>query len=79
MSTSTSTPVTGPATTTYRVEGMTCGHCVQAVRHEVGVLAGVRDVQVDLASGDVTVTSERPLDREDVDAAVCEAGYALVS
>ena len=68
-----------PSTIDFRVEGMTCGHCVHAVRHEVGVLAGVREVEVDLASGDVTVTSERPLAREDVDAAFCEAGYALVS
>ena len=65
-------------TTTYTVQGMTCGHCVNAVSAEVATLAGVTDVDVDLASGKVTVTSEQPLDTEAVRAAVDEAGYELV-
>jgi len=63
--------------TTYTVSGMTCGHCVEAVRTEVGRIGGVTDVNVDLASGGVTVTSDRPLDRAEVAAAVDEAGYTL--
>ncbi|MEV1329819.1 cation transporter [Micromonospora costi] len=65
-------------TTTYQVQGMTCGHCVSAVSAEVGAIPGVNDVQVDLASGQVTVTSENPLDTASVRAAVDEAGYDLV-
>jgi copper chaperone CopZ len=64
-------------TTTYTVTGMTCGHCVQAVTEEITALAGVSGVQVSLADGQVTVTSEAPLERADVAAAVDEAGYAL--
>ena len=64
--------------TNYQVKGMTCGHCVGAVSAEVGALDGVTDVQVDLASGRVAVTSDRPLDTESVRAAVDEAGYDLV-
>ncbi len=64
--------------TTYQVTGMTCGHCVQAVTGEVSALAGVDTVEVDLATGSVTVTSQQPLDVEAVRAAVDEAGYALV-
>jgi len=64
--------------TTYQVQGMTCGHCVSAVSAEVGAIAGVRDVQVDLAAGRVTVNSELPLDPAAVRAAVDEAGYDLV-
>jgi copper chaperone CopZ len=67
------------ATTTYTVSGMTCGHCVNAVTSEIQQLEGVRDVQVDLASGAVTVTSEAPLDDDAVAAAVDEAGYQVVS
>lgn len=65
-------------TTTYQVQGMTCGHCVNSVSTEVGAIPGVKDVQVDLASGQVTVTSESPLDTDTVRAAVDEAGYDLV-
>jgi copper ion binding protein len=67
------------ATTTYTVKGMTCGHCVNAVSTEVGALPGVTDVEVDLATGVVTVTSEQPLDSGSVRSAVDEAGYELVA
>ena len=39
----------------YSVVGMTCEHCVAAVRQEVGQLAGVREVEVDLDSGALVV------------------------
>lgn len=64
-------------TATYTVEGMTCGHCVQAVSTEVQQIDGVTDVAVDLESGRVTVTSESELDNGVVRAAVEEAGFEL--
>lgn len=66
-------------TATYRVRGMTCDHCVRAVTGEVSKLAGVDRVEVDLASGTVTVLSATPLDEGAVRAAVDEAGYELVA
>jgi len=63
---------------TYTVTGMTCGHCVQAVTGELTKLPGVQEVQVDLATGAVTVTSQAPLSVDDVRSAVDEAGYELV-
>ena len=65
------------STSTYTVNGMTCGHCVQAVTNEVSKLDGVSDVDVDLASGRVTVRSDRPIDDEAFAAAVDEAGYTV--
>jgi copper ion binding protein len=65
-------------TATYRVQGMTCEHCVNAVSTEVAAIPGVRGVRVDLVSGQVTVTSDDALDTEKVRAAVDEAGYDLV-
>jgi copper ion binding protein len=66
-------------TATYRVTGMTCDHCVRAVTEEVGRLAGVTNVEVDLASGTMAVSSDAPLDQDAVRAAVDEAGYELVA
>ena len=63
--------------TEYAVSGMTCDHCVAAVSGELGALAGVTDVSVDLGAGAVRVTSDAPLDAEAVRAAVDEAGYEL--
>ena len=64
-------------TATYQVTGMTCDHCVRAVTTELVLLEGVRSVDVDLAQGAVTVTSDGPLDRDEVREAIDEAGYAL--
>ena len=67
------------STATYTVSGMTCSHCVGSVTEEVTKISGVTDVQVDLASGAVTITSETPVEETAVKAAVDEAGYELVS
>ncbi len=61
----------------YTVTGMTCEHCVASVTEEVQEIAGVTDVQVDLASGRLRFTSEQPVSDADVKAAVEEAGYQL--
>lgn len=65
-------------TTTITVQGMTCGHCVAAVRQEVGQIPGVTGVDVDLPTGAVTIASEGELDPSVVVAAVDEAGYEVV-
>lgn len=57
---------------------MTCGHCVGSVKEEIGNIAGVTAVDVELASGRVVVTSDAPVSAADVVAAVDEAGYAVV-
>lgn len=61
----------------FNVVGMTCGHCVAAVSSEVSKIDGVTKVDVDLASGAVTVESDRPVDPNAFAAAIDEAGYAL--
>ena len=67
------------STTTWTVQGMTCSHCVSAVTEEVTAIPGVTGVDVDLTTGLVTVTSEADLARDDVAAAVDEAGYTLAA
>ncbi len=64
-------------TTAYTVSGMTCQHCASAVTEEVSEIDGVTDVDVDLATGRVSVISDAPLDDTAVRAAVDEAGYQL--
>lgn len=64
-------------TTEYHLSGMTCSHCENAVKEEVAALETVVDVQVDVPTGHVTVTSTTPLDDTRVREAVDEAGYEL--
>ncbi|HEV8055523.1 MAG TPA: heavy-metal-associated domain-containing protein [Nocardioidaceae bacterium] len=67
------------ATSTYTVTGMTCSHCVSSVTEEVREVPGVAGVDVDLATGMLTVTSETRIDEAAIRAAVEEAGYELSS
>jgi len=60
------------------VPGMTCGHCVAAVRGEIEKLPGVQTVDVDLESKAVVVTGT-DVDPVAVTAAIGEAGYETVA
>jgi copper chaperone len=59
---------------TLHIEGMSCGHCLNAVNHALGELPGVRIDEVRLGRADVSYdeATTRPADLE---AAVNEAGY----
>ncbi len=65
--------------TVVTVAGMTCGHCVVAVRDEISKLPGVASVEVDLETGTVRIAADPPPDRAALSAAVDEAGYELAS
>ena len=62
----------------YLVSGMTCEHCVRSVEEEVSEVAGVDAVDVELASGRLSITGSGFSD-DAVRAAVEEAGYSLQS
>jgi len=62
---------------TYTVTGMTCDHCALSVSEEVGALADVERVEVELASGRLVV--DGAVSDDAVRAAVAEAGYGVVS
>ena len=63
----------------YLVEGMTCSHCVLSVREEVSEVPGVRAVDVDLASGRLTVSTDGDVSDDAVRAAVADAGYEVAA
>jgi copper chaperone len=63
--------------TSYKVTGMSCEQCVNAVTTELRSLVGVSAVTVDLVPDGVslvTVTSWQPLAGDAVSAALDEAG-----
>jgi copper chaperone len=65
-------------TTQYRINGMSCAHCVLSVREEVGELDGVEAVDVELETGRLIVTGAGVEDAA-VRAAVEEAGYEVAA
>jgi copper chaperone len=62
---------------TYAVPGISCEHCKHAIEDEVGTVAGVDSVTVDVDAKTVTVVGEAV--DEAVRAAIDEAGYEVAS
>lgn len=66
-------------TNAITVSGMTCGGCARRVRRAIGDLPGVATVDVELATGSVTITSDSDLDETSLRHAVETAGYGVAS
>lgn len=61
-----------------KIEGMTCGHCVMAVRKELSKLPGttVEDVQIGSA---IVLIDEKKVTTQQLAQAIETAGYRLIS
>jgi len=67
------------ATTTLKIQGMTCNHCVMRVAKALKGTAGVQDAQVDLQKGQAVVTyDDTKVQLDKLSFAVVEAGYKVV-
>lgn len=63
---------------TLEVQGMSCGHCVNAVEGSVGELAGVEQVKVNLADAKVEVAfDEAQVSLEKIKEAIEDQGYEV--
>jgi copper chaperone len=64
---------------TLKVKGMTCGGCVAAVTRVLQALDGVKEADVSLEQGAARVDYEPArLKRDDLEAAIEDAGYEVV-
>ncbi len=64
------------ATTTLKIQGMTCNHCVMRVAKALKSVPGVQDAKVDLQKAEAAVTYDDAKPSKDkLAAAVVEAGY----
>ncbi|HWP96335.1 MAG TPA: copper chaperone CopZ [Syntrophomonadaceae bacterium] len=66
-------------TKTLNVQGMSCNHCVSAVKNSVGALNGVSKVDVDLAGKKVMVEYNSELVNLDaIKESIEDAGYEVI-
>ncbi|MDX8045858.1 copper chaperone CopZ [Gracilibacillus sp. S3-1-1] len=66
------------AQTILKVEGMTCGHCKASVEGALQELSGVKQAEVDLATGTVVVNYEEDkVTIKAMEEAVEEQGYDI--
>ena len=63
---------------TIKIKGMSCKHCVMAVQKALGEIDGVKDVKVNLETGEATFGEAEPVDMNRIREAVQKAGYQVV-
>jgi len=64
--------------TTLKVKGMSCQHCVMSVTKALGQLEGIKNVQVDLAKGEVKFDNTKEVGSDRIEKTIRDAGYEVV-
>jgi len=63
---------------TVKVKGMSCQHCVMSVTKALGQLEGIKNVQVDLAKGEVRFENSKEIASNRIEKAISDAGYQVI-
>jgi copper chaperone len=66
-------------TRTYRVPDVSCQHCVRAITEELRKIAGIQEIEVDLAQKIVRVVSEEQVPKEAIRNGIEAAGYTIAA
>jgi copper chaperone len=64
--------------TTLKVKGMSCQHCVMSVTKALGQLEGIKNVQVDLAKGEVRFDKTKEVALNRIAKVISDAGYEMI-
>jgi copper ion binding protein len=64
---------------TIKVKGMSCQHCVMSVTKALGQLEGIKNVQVDIAKGEVRFDNSKEIASNRIEKAISDAGYEVIS
>ena len=66
------------AETSIKIDGMSCQHCVQAVKKALCEVAGVDSTEVEIGSATVKY-DDTTITQKDLEAAVEKAGFSVKS
>lgn len=62
----------------FKVEGMSCEHCENAVKMAIASVGGVKTVSVSLSEKKVTVVASDDVEKDSIIAAIENQGYDVV-
>ena len=65
--------------TILKVKGMSCQHCVMSVTKALSQLEGIKNIQVDLAKGEVRFDNPKEVASNRIEKAIQEVGYEVTS
>jgi copper chaperone len=61
-----------------KVKGMSCQHCVMSVTKALNQLDGIKNVQVDLAKGEVRFDNTKNVASDRIQKTITDAGYEVI-
>ncbi|MFO7461544.1 MAG: heavy-metal-associated domain-containing protein [Desulfatiglandales bacterium] len=61
--------------TTFSIPNISCGHCVMAIKRELGDLKGISKVEGDPAKKEITVTWDAPASMDQIKSTLKEINY----
>ena len=62
---------------TFKVNGMMCEHCKANVEKALSSIPNITEINIDLESKNVTVSSENEINNEEIKAVIEDAGYSV--
>lgn len=65
--------------TVLKVKGMSCQHCVMSVTKALSQLEGIKNIQVDLAKGEVRFENTKEVTSNRIEKTIKDAGYEVAS
>ena len=66
-------------TITYSVPAIHCAHCTHTIELELGELAGVKTVEAELETKNVTISFDPPANEDTIKALLAEIEYPAAS
>lgn len=66
-------------TTTLKVKGMSCQHCVMSITKALTQVEGVKEVRVNLGKGEVHLENSKEVSLEKIKKAISDVGYEVIS
>jgi copper ion binding protein len=67
-----------PMSSTIKVKGMSCQHCVMSVTKALTQLEGIKNVQVELVKGEVRFDNTKEVASQRIEKAIEDAGYEII-
>jgi copper chaperone len=61
-----------------KVKGMSCQHCVMSVTKALSQLDGIKNVQVDLAKGEIRFDNTNEVPSNRIEKVITDAGYEVI-
>ena len=66
-------------TSVLKVKGMSCQHCVMSVTKALNQLDGIKNIQIDLAKGEVRFDNTKSVATDKIQKAITDAGYEIIN